>query len=444
MPPETKYAKSGDVHIAYQVIGNGPIDLVHTLGAASNIEYLWEEPSCVRYFQRLASFSRLILFDKRGSGLSDRVIGVPTLEERMDDLRAAMDAIGSERAVLIGASEAGAMSVLFAATYPERVTALILYAALASWVWAEDYPWRPTREAHLQQLAQATPMQLFNALSDNWAAPSRASDEHFKHWFATYIRQSVSPSGSLALRRMNVEIDVRHVLPAIRVPTLVLHRTNDSSVNVEEGRYLAQHISGAKFVELPGIDHWPTVGDSDSILNEIEEFVTGARPAPEPDRVLATVMFTDIVNSTQRATELGDRRWHDVIENHNTILQREIARFRGRVVHSTGDGVLATFDGPARAVRCACAISDAVKSLGIEIRAGLHTGEIELLSDDVAGIAVHIGARVSALAGASEVLVSSTVKDLVAGSGLRFAERGAHSLKGVSGEWRLFNVMRGA
>jgi pimeloyl-ACP methyl ester carboxylesterase len=437
MAAETKYAKSGDVHIAYQVVGSGPLDLVLVPGFISHVEEWWEEPLCARFLERLTSFSRLILFDKRGTGLSDREGGVPTLEQRMDDVRAVLTAAGSERAAVLGISEGGAMSVLFAATYPDRTAALVLYGTFA-----EFRSWVPTPQ-HLEHFLHAIDEGWGTGQSLPHFAPSVADDPRFRRWWARHERLGASPGAAMALMRMNSEIDVRHVLPAIRVPTLVLHRAGDVTVDVEAGRYQAAHIPGARYVELPGIDHLPFVRDAEAVLEEIEEFLTGVRPAPEPDRVLATVMFTDIVGSTELAARLGDRRWRDLLDAHHAAVRRELARFRGREVKTAGDGFLATFDGPARAVRCAEVISATIRTLGIEVRAGLHTGEIELIGEDVGGIAVHVGARVAAEAGPSEVLVSSTVKDLVAGSGLRFDDRGVHGLKGVPEEWRLFALERG-
>ena len=432
--PETKYAKSGDVHIAYQVIGDGPTDLVCVPGFVSHVEEWWEEPRCARFFERLAAFSRLILFDKRGTGLSDRVAEVPTLEQRMDDVRAVLEAAKSERAAVFGISEGGAMSMLFAASHPERTSALVLYGTFA-----EFRSWVPTPQ-HLEHFLQAIDQEWGTGQSLSHFAPSVADEPPFRHWWARHERAGASPGAAMALMRMNSEIDVRHVLEAIHVPTLVLHRTGDVTVSVEAGRYQAAHIRGAKYVELSGIDHLPFVGDSEAILSEIEEFLTGARPMLEPDRVLATVLFTDIVGSTSRAAELGDRQWRELLGDQRAAVRRQVDRHRGREIDTAGDGLLATFDGPARAIRCACAIRDAVRLLGLEVRAGLHTGEIELLGDGVAGIAVHIAARVAALAGAGEILTSSTVKDLVAGSGVQFSDRGSHALKGVPDQWRLFEV----
>ena len=440
MQPETRYAKSGEVSIAYQLVGEGRLDLVLVPGWVSHLDCAWEYPRFAEFGRRLASFSRAIFFDKRGSGLSDRISGVATLEERMDDVRAVLDAVGSKRAALLGVSEGGPMSVLFAATYPERTSALVLYGTMAKFTASADYPWGFPVE---------TFEQLVGTLIESWGrpdsavipllAPTLAGDERFREFWARFERAAASPGAFAALMRMNAEIDVRHVLPTIRVPTLVLHRTGDS-ISVDQGRYIAEQIPGAKYVELPGTDHLPAAGDFNALVDEIEEFLTGVRPVPESDRVLATVLFTDIVGSTERAATLGDRAWRALLDTHHGIVRRELERHRGREVGTAGDGFLATFDGPARAIRCAAAIRDGVRSLGIQIRAGLHTGECELMGDDVGGIAVHIGARVMATATPSEVLVSSTVKDLVAGSGLRFVDRGVHGLKGVPGEWRLFAV----
>jgi pimeloyl-ACP methyl ester carboxylesterase len=439
MQPETRYTKSGDVNIAYQVVGGGPLDLVYVPGWISNIELMWEEPAHARLLRRLASFSRLILFDKRGTGLSDPVPleRLPTLEQRMDDVRAVMDAAESERAALFGSSEGGLMSVLFAATYPERTRALVALAIYAKRIWSPDYPWAPTPEARAAEI---------ESIERNWGremdisdlAPS--ADEAFKRRAVTYLRRSASPGAAVALLRMNTQIDVREVLPTISVPALVLHRVDDRDVNVEEARWIAAQIPGAKYVELPGDEHLIWAGDVDAVVDEVEEFLTGTRPAPEPDRMLATVVFTDIVGSTQRAVELGDRRWGDVLEQHHSIVRRELERFRGREIDTAGDGFFATFDGPARAVRAAVSIRDAVHDFGFDVRAGVHTGEVQVIDEKVGGIAVHTGARIAGTATRGEVLVSSTVKDLVAGSGIEFEDRGIHELKGVPGEWRLYAV----
>jgi pimeloyl-ACP methyl ester carboxylesterase len=442
MRPETSYAQSGDVNIAYQVVGRGPRDLVFVPGWVSNVELFWEEPTMVRFIERLASFSRLILFDKRGTGLSDRVVDIPDLETRMDDLRAVMDAVGSARAALLGVSEGGPMSVLFAATYPERTAAMIMIAGFPRRTWAPDYPWGPKAE-EFESFVEKAVSEWGGTAQLDVRAPSLAHDARFCEWYSRLLRMSASPGAVRALMKMNAEIDVRHVLPAVRVPTLILHRTGDRLINVEHSRYTSQRIPGATYIELPGNDHIPWVGDADAVLDEIEEFLTGVRQGVEADRVLATVLFTDIVDATRRAAELGDRRWRDVLQAHHATVRGELGRFRGREIDTAGDGFLASFDGPARAVRAGCSIAESVRRLGLEIRAGVHTGECEVIGDKLGGIAVHIGARVAALAQGGEVLVSSTVKDLVAGSGLRFEDRGVHALKGVPGEWHLFAVDRG-
>ena len=440
--PEVHYARSGDASIAYQVIGDGPLDLVFVSGWVSHLDAFWGEPSCARFLHRLASFSRLILFDKRGTGLSDRVpiAELPTLEERMDDVRAVLDAVGVERAALLGHSEGGPMCLLFAATFPERTVALVLVGTYARRLFADDYPFGATPEQY---------KAFLDEIESGWGgpvglaarAPSLEHDDRFRAWWSEYLRSSASPSAALALTRMNGEIDVRPVLGTIGVPALVVHRSGDRSLPVEGARYLAERIRGARLVELPGADHLLFVGDQDAILDEVEEFLTGVRRGPEIDRVLATVMFTDIVGSTERAVQLGDREWRDLLDLHHLLVRQELERWRGTEVDTAGDGFFATFDGPARAIRCACAIRDSVRNIGLEIRAGLHTGECEIHGTTVAGIAVHIGARVGALAGRGEVLVSSTVRDLVAGSGIEFEPRGEYELKGVPERWRLYSVV---
>jgi pimeloyl-ACP methyl ester carboxylesterase len=445
--PEIRYAKSGDVNIAYSVIGDGPFDLVFVSGwMLSVLDTAWEGTPA-DFFTRLASFSRLILFDKRGTGLSDRVTGIADLETRMDDIRAVMDAAGSKRAAILGVSEGGPMTMLFAATYPERVAAAVLYGTLASFVRAADYPWAPTREEWTEFIRQEAP----RVGTDGWLderlkdfAPSTAGDEAVKRWWRRWVVTSASPGAVDALRRMNSQIDARHTLPAIRVPTLVLHRDGDEDTLPAEGRYIAERISGAELCELSGRDHGWWV-DSEQITSETERFLRGIWDRGEwdtfePDRELATILFTDIVASTVKLAELGDRGWREVLERHRALVRRQLARFAGRELDTAGDGFFASFDGPARAIRCACAITRAVRELGLEVRAGLHTGECELVEGMIAGIAVHIGARVAAEAAPGEVLVSSTVKDLVAGSGIRFRERGVTELKGIPGEWRLFSV----
>jgi pimeloyl-ACP methyl ester carboxylesterase len=438
--PPTQYAKSGDASIAYQVVGEGALDLVLVLGFATHLELQWESPPFARFCERLSSFSRLIVFDKRGTGLSDPVAQVPTLEQRIDDVRAVMDAAGSERAALFGISEGGPMSVLFAATHPARATALVLYGAMGRTTEAPDYPWASPAEA-LRESAAEFIVPYWGQQPEGMVelfAPSFAGDPQAIEFTARMERSAASPAMVQQIFEMFLDIDVRAILPTIRVPTLVLHRRGDRVVNRRAGEYLAKQIQGARHVELPGIDHLPWAGDADAVLGEIEEFLTGARSVPEPDRVLATVMFTDIVGSTQRAAEVGDARWRELLGAHQEAVRRELERFRGREVKTLGDGYLATFDGPARAIRCGLAIAETARSTGLEVRTGLHSGEVELMDDDVGGIAVHIAARIGALAGAGEVLVSSTVKDLVAGSGIQFVDRGARPLKGIADEWRLF------
>ena len=434
MLPDTHYAKSGSVRIAYQILGTGPRDLVFVPGFISNLDHYWDDPNLAHFLNRLSSFSRLILFDKRGTGLSDRIGGIPSLEERMDDVRAVMDAAGSQRAAVFGISEGGAMSLLFAATYPERCAALALYGTYAHF---HSYVLSPERfEVFLARIEElwgsGASLQAF--------APNKVADERFKAWWSRFERLGASPTAVVSLMRMNTEIDVRHVLPAIRTPTLVMHREGDTRVNVEGGRAIAANIQDARYIELPGIDHLLWAGDVDTVADHMEEFLTGSRSSVEPDRVLATVLFTDIVSSTQRASQLGDHRWRGLMDRHDHIVRQELSRYRGREIKTMGDGFVVTFDGPARAVRCASAISAAVGSLEIEVRSGVHTGEIELKGNDIGGIAVNIAARVSAFAGPSEVLVSSTVKDLVAGSGLRFTDHGFHSLKGIDEEVRLYRL----
>ncbi|MEP6874302.1 MAG: adenylate/guanylate cyclase domain-containing protein [Burkholderiales bacterium] len=439
MLPETRYTKSGDVNIAYQVVGSGPRDLVVVPGWVSNIDVFWEEPSFARLLTRLASFSRLIIFDKRGTGLSDRVSDMPSLEVRMDDVRAVMDAAGSQRAALFGYSEGAPMCGLFAATYPSRATALIMGGGFARRLVAPDYPWGVPVE-YLLAFIEEIERDWGGPVGIEARAPSMAHDQRYRQWWARWLRSSASPAAAATIIRLNGEIDIRHVLPAVRVPTLLLHSTNDRVTNVGASRYMAERIPGAKFVELSGIDHVPWGCDADRYADEIEDFLTGTRHRVEPDRVLATVLFTDIVGATERAASLGDRSWHDLLDSHHALIRSELVHFRGREIDNAGDGFLAAFDGPARAVRCACTISNGVRALGLEIRAGLHTGECELMGDKLGGIAVHTGARVAARANSGEVLVSSTVKDLVAGSGLSFESRGVQDLKGIPGEWQLFAV----
>jgi pimeloyl-ACP methyl ester carboxylesterase len=432
MQPDTRYAKSGSVHIAYQVFGEGPINLVIVPGFVSNIEHFWDHAELARFLLRAASYARVAIFDKRGTGASDRVAGIPHLDERIDDLRSVMDAAGMEQAAVCGISEGGALSMLFAATYPDRCRALALYGA-----WARANPEAIEGLVSYIESAWGTGrcLPLF--------APSRANDPVLQNWWAKLERLGASPAAAATLLRMNGQINVRDIIPTIRVPTLVIHRTGDRLIPAKAGRSLAKHIPGARYIELPGEDHLFFVGgNADRIADAIEEFLTGSHGPVAVDRVLATVLFTDIVGATDKAEALGDQRWRDLLANHHAAVRRSLDRFRGREIKTTGDGFLAVFDGPARGVRCACSIADEISLLGIEVRAGLHTGECEVMGDDYGGIAVHIGARVAALAGAGEVLVSSTVKDLVAGSGLRFIDFGARALKGVQDEWRIFAVER--
>jgi pimeloyl-ACP methyl ester carboxylesterase len=443
MVPETRYAKSGDLHIAYQVVGEGPIDLVFVHGWISHIEHMWEEPSLARFLGGLASFSRLILLDKRGTGLSDPVPldRLPTLEERMDDVRTVMDAAGSPRAALLGTSEAGALNLLFAATYPDRAASLILLNSYARLAWSEDYPWG-IRSQDAEGLLNAVETGWGKGVAFEALVASQSDNASMRSWWARYQRLAASPGAAVTLLRRAFDTDARGVLPTIRVPTLILHRTGDPFTGVEHGRYLAHHIAGARFVELSGVDHLFFAEDTDLLLAEIQEFLTGARVVVEPERVLATVLFVDVVGSTAQAARLGDRRWHDLLNGFYARVRVELSRFRGRELDTAGDSLFASFDGPARAIRCAGAIADAVRPLDVTVRVGLHTGECEVIGSKVGGLAVHIGARVAALAEPGEVLVSSTVRDLVAGSGLRFENRGSHALKGVPGEWTLFAVVR--
>ena len=432
--PEVRYARSGDVNIAYQVIGDGPIDLLFVMGWVSHLEYFWAEPRFSRFLRRLASFSRLILFDKRGTGLSDRVPlnELPSLEQRMDDVRAVLDAVHSEHSVLCGHSEGGPLSCLYAATYPEKVTALVMIGTYAKRIRDDEYPWAPT---------QAEREHFFEEIRQRWGgpvgielrAPSLANDPQFREWWSTYLRMGASPGAALALTKMNAEIDVRNVLPTIRVPTLILHRVDDQCLKVEEGRYIASRIPGAKMVEFPGADHLPFVGDQDAILDEIEEFLTGVRHPLVRDTILATVLVTRVAKNQEPG---------DLVENLREHARRDIELFNGRLVRLDDGSLVATFDGPARAVRAAIAIVDAARRLGIALQCGLHTGECEIVGDQVKGMAVKISEQVAQQAAPGEVLVSGTVKDLVAGSGLRFEDRGSRVLAGAPGEWRLFTTLR--
>ena len=441
--PETRYSKSADgVHIAYQVLGDADLDLVVSPGFVSHLEHSWEEPHMARFLRRLASFSRLIVFDKRGTGMSDRPPDerAPLLEDRVSDIATLMDTVGSERAALMGLSETSAVALLFAATYPERTRAVIAYGSFAGEGDAgPTYPWVPDPEA----------AEWLEDIEQNWGrgvlyleefAPSLVGDERYREWYAKLERLSVSPGAAVSLVRMSLQMDVRDILPTIRVPTLVLHKRDDQVVPLDEGKYIADHIPGATFVELPGADHWPWIGHEEAV-EEIQEFLTGMREGAEPDRAVATVMFIDIVDSTTRAARLGDRAWGDLLESFYTVVRRELDRHRGREIDTAGDGFFVTFDGPARAIRCATALTEAVEGLGLQIRTGIHTGECERMGDNVGGLGVVIGARVAALAGPGEILVSRTVQDLVVGSNLVFEDAGEHELKGVPDRWHLYRVL---
>ena len=423
-------------------MGDGPLDLVLVHGWVCTFQPGWENPKLAGFYRRLSSMGRLILFDKRGTGLSDRVSPerLPDLETRMDDVRAVLDAVGSSRAVVLGISEGGAMSTLFAATHPERTHALVLMGTFARMMWAPDYPLGLTDDEFRRRLDVLDQDGWVDASTEEWlarVAPAVLSDPAAVSWYRTYLARGASPSATRAIRLMNAEIDIRHVLPTISVPTLVVYRSDEHLS--ERTRFMGEHIPGAQLVALPGDDHLPWEGDRDRLLDEVEQFLSVVHEV-EPDRVLATLLFTDIVGSTAKAAELGDRAWRELLGRHHQAVRAQLARFRGREVATTGDGFFATFDGPARAVRCAAAIVDTVRPLGLEVRAGLHTGEIEQAGENVSGIAVHIGARIAAAAQPSEVLVSSTVKDIVAGSGIVFTERGERELAGVPGTWRVFAV----
>jgi pimeloyl-ACP methyl ester carboxylesterase/class 3 adenylate cyclase len=437
-PTQTRYAKSGDVHIAYQVWGDGPTDLVFVPGFVSHLEHSWHEPSVARFLNRLGSFARVITFDKRGTGLSDRV-EISGIERRMDDVCAVMDAAGSERATIFGISEGGALSAVFAASFPERTAGLVIYGGWARLMEADDYPFGLSFE-RLEAFADHVESQWGTGVALAAWAPSLRDDVRVRRWWAEFQRLAASPGAAVAFIRKYAEVDARDVLPAISVPTLVIHRAGDIMVTIPHGRYIAEHVPGARMIELPGDDHMCFAGDQDAILDPIEEFVTGGLADAAPDRVLATVLFTDIVDSTARAAELGDRKWRDLLETWQLQVRKLLERYRGREVKTTGDGFLAAFDGPERAIHCARAIAQQSPPIGVYVRTGVHTGQCELLGEDLGGIAVHIAARVVAKADPGEVLVSSTVRDLVAGSGIGFDDRGAHTLKGVPDQWRLFAV----
>jgi class 3 adenylate cyclase/pimeloyl-ACP methyl ester carboxylesterase len=436
---DVQFARNGDIHLAYRTLGDGPVDLMFVPTWASNLDLLDQLPAIKRGLDRVSSFSRLILWDRRGSGLSDRLPGMATLEEGMDDIMAVLDAAGSERAALFGINESGALCALFAATHPERVSHLMLYGSFATTTWQPDYPWgqKPDdREIQIEWIIQ----MWGNRDTASLMNPGEVKDDEFLDWAARWQRGSVTRDALHDYFKILGRTDVRHVLETIRVPTLVLHRAGDFIVPVDNGRYLAEKIPGAKYVELEGTDHIPFFGDWEAVADELEEFATGSRRAREPDRVLATILFTDIVGSTEKATELGDRRWRDLLDSHDRAVTARLERWQGRLVKATGDGLLATFNGPARAIRCASEICSSLSSLGLEVRCGLHTGEVEVRGDDLGGIAVHIGARVMEMATPGEILVSSSIPPLIAGSGVQFEDRGSHSLKGVQGEWPIYAV----
>ena len=442
MSSETKYVRSGQIHIAYQVTGDGPIDVIYVPGWVSHVELAWEEPLLARFLARLASFSRLITFDKRGTGLSDRVPldDLPTMGERMDDLKAVMDAVGSKKAAVIGFSEGGNLSALFAATYPERVTALVMFGTFAKRIWSPDYPWAPTPEQRERD---------YDLVENNWGremdiahyVPSKMNDPEFIQRLTTYFRRSASPSAAVALLRMNTQIDIRRVLPYIHAPTMVMHRTGDRDVNVEEGKWIAERIPNATFVELPGEDHMPWVGDQDSILDAIEEFLTGVPPTGDFDRVLTTVLFTDIVGSTELIVEMGDEAWRRILTDHNRVVREKLRQFKGQEIDTTGDGFLIAFDAPARALSCAQNIIASTQAMGLELRIGIHTGEVHKVGADMTGIAVHIAARILDKAESGEIYVSESTKCLVPDSSFHFVEKGNFKLKGVPEEKRLYTVI---
>jgi class 3 adenylate cyclase len=445
--PDVRYAKTSEgVHIAYQAVGHGPTDILLIGPGYSNIELIWTIRSFARFLQGLASISRLILLDPRGMGLSDPLLleRLPTLETRAADALSVMSAVGSERAVILGMDATGPLAAFFAASHPERTSALVLYGTFARGLNDADYPWAWSAaewESHDREMEQRWGEPAYVESFVKWLSPSIDLDPEMIRKFTSYFRQAASPGTAVALNRLERETDVRDILPLVQVPTLVLHRRDDEVYFVDEGRYLADRIPGARFAELDGADHLPGDGDTDAVIGSIDGFLRSLRDEEaEFDRVLASVLFTDIVGSTEKASELGDRRWRELVERHHAAVRAMLTRYRGTEIDTAGDGFFATFDGPARAVRCACAIIDTVRQLGLEVRAGVHTGEVETIDGKVGGIAVSIGARVGALAGASEVLVSQTVKDLVAGSGLSFESRGEHELKGVPDRWRLYSV----
>jgi pimeloyl-ACP methyl ester carboxylesterase/class 3 adenylate cyclase len=440
--PETRYARNGDVHIAYQVWGDGELDLVLVPGFVSHVELFWELPAARRYFEQLGSFARVIFFDRRGTGLSDpfTVEHAPDLETRVEDVAAVMDAAGSARAALCGLSEGGPTAILFAATHPERTQALVLHGTMARTTYADDHPWLPRVEDFIEAGNELLQPAWGRGVAIDVSAPSMVDDPESVAFYGRLERTSITPGMLASVAAMFYDTDVRAVLPAVRVPTLVEHRLGDRLVNVRSGRYLVEHIEGARMVEIPGCDHVPFFQHPEMFLDEIEEFLTGSRTVAVPERRLATVLFSDIVESTERAAGVGDARWRDLLDRHHRVVRAELTRFGGNEIKTLGDGFLATFEGPAAAIRGAAAIRDATAAIHLPVRVGLHCGEIELIGDDIGGISVHIAARVGALAGAGEVVVSRTVKDLVAGSGIEFQSCGTHTLKGLPDDWELFTV----
>ncbi len=441
MQPVTKYVRCGNIHIAYQVFGDGLFDLIYVPGWVSHVELAWEDPEQARFLSRLASFCRVITFDKRGTGLSDRVSNdkLPTLEERMEDLKAVMDAAGSKEAALFGFSEGGNLCALFAATYPQRTKALVLFGVFAKRIKSPDYPWAPSPESRAQEYA-IVEKEWGNEMDLQNYVPSRMHDKEFIKRLATYFRRAASPSAAVTLLRMNTEIDIREILPLIRVPTLLLYRTHDHEAQVEEGRWIASRIPNARFVELEGQDHIPWVSDQDAVLDHVQEFLTGVKPTRDFDRILVTILFTDIVGSTELAAKIGDRAWKALLDQHNSFIRQTIHEFRGEEIDTTGDGFLVAFDGPARAVRCALAISQNTSIDAFRIRTGLHTGEVIKIGSKMSGLSIHLTERVLRHSGPGEVVITGAVKDLVPGAGFAFEDRGVHALKGVPGKWHLFAV----
>jgi class 3 adenylate cyclase len=446
--PEVKYTKSGDIHVAYQVVGHGPIDLVLGFSGISQLEVTWEDPGMARMFRQMSEFTRLILFDKRGVGLSDRNVGIPTLEDRMDDIRAILEAVGSQRTVLFGTLDGAPLTALFAATYPEKTLALILWGGQARTLRAPDFPWAKTREEWEAEIRRdeadwGSPAHVDRICAQ--LAPSRANDPEFRRYVSRRLRFGASPAEGSALSRMNMQIDVRSTLSAIHVPTLVMYTPLSRAHSAEDARYLASHIPGAQLVETHCPDHyiWATPEGTNEVIGTMRRFIEGLVGLPETDRILTTVLFTDLVGSTQLASELGDRRWGERLDQHFAGVKQEVVRHRGALIKTTGDGTVAMFDGPTRAIRCALMLQEAARSEGLSLRAGLHTGECVLKAGDVQGIAVHIASRVADLAEGGEILTSGTVRDLSVGSSLKFEDRGTKTLKGVEGKWRIFSVASG-